>query len=398
MPKTPLELCKTLRQTPVSQLALQLAGRTDLDVPFVLRQVEGWQRLRTKVPTWAGHDELLYPPRLSLEQCSGETAARFKAEVVGLLIRDLRPADGQGLRMADLTGGLGVDFSFMAPLFAEATYVERQEELCRLARHNFPLLGLTNTHVVCADCTDYLAQMPAADLLFLDPARRNSMGRKTVCIEDCEPDVCALLPQLLAKSQYTVLKLSPMLDIAAAMRSLGCVRQVFVVSTGGECKDLLLVLAQSEAQPVRITACEGPTHFTFTPDEEAQAQPRYADRCAAYLYEPGPALLKAGAFKLTATRFQLDKLHPHSHLYTSAQRVDDFPGRRFEVVQTFGFGKQDLKQLRHTAPRANLTVRNFPASTETLRAKLKLREGGDNYIFATTLNDQSHVLLLCRKC
>ena len=121
MPKTPLELCKTLRQTPVSQLALQLAGRTDLDVPFVLRQVEGWQRLRTKVPTWAGHDELLYPPRLSLEQCSGETAARFKAEVVGQLIRDLRPADGQGLRMADLTGGLGVDFSFHAPRFAEGT-------------------------------------------------------------------------------------------------------------------------------------------------------------------------------------------------------------------------------------------------------------------------------------
>lgn len=385
-----------LRHTPVSQLALQLAGRTDLDVPFVLRQVEGWQRLRTKVPTWAGHDELLYPPRLSLEQCSGETAARFKAEVVGQLIRGLHPTDGHGLRMADLTGGLGVDFSFMAPLFAEATYVERQEELCRLARHNFPLLGLTNTHVVCADCTDYLAQMPAADLLFLDPARRNSMGRKTVCIEDCEPDVCALLPQLLAKSQYTVLKLSPMLDIAAAMRSLGCVRQVFVVSTSGECKDLLLVLAK-EKQPATITACEDHTRFSFTPDEEAQAQPRYADHCATYLYEPGPALLKAGAFKLTATRFRLDKLHPHSHLYTSEQCVDGFPGRRFEVVQTFGFSKQDLKQLRATAPRANLTVRNFPASTEALRAKLKLREGGDHYIFATTLNDQSHVLILCRK-
>lgn len=226
------------RNTPVDRLALQLAGRADMDVPFVLQQVEGWQRLRSKVPSWAAVDGLHYPHRLALEQCSGEPAARHKAQLVERLI----PSADDRRSMADLTGGLGVDFSFVAPLFAKATYVERQESLVETARHNFPLLGLRHAVTVCADGVDFLRAMEPVDLLFLDPARRDSAGRKTVLIEDCEPDVCALQQLLLEKAAWVVLKLSTMLDIASALRSLRQVSEVHVVSVGGECKDLLLVL------------------------------------------------------------------------------------------------------------------------------------------------------------
>lgn len=383
------------RNIPVSQLALQLAGRKDIDVPHVLRQVEGWQRLRHKVPSWTEVEGLEYPHRLALEQCSGEAAARFKAEMVERLLKDDVSHTGRSLSMADLTGGLGVDFSFLAPLFNEATYVERQEELCRLARHNFPLLGLPHTRIVCEDAAEYLRQMHPVDLLFLDPARRDGAGRKTVRIEDCEPDVCNLLPLLLQKAKYIVIKLSPMLDIAAALGALGCVEQVGVVSAGGECKDLVLLLSANAASPV-ITVREGTENFVFTPQQEAEATPLYATECGMYLYEPGPALLKAGCFKLIATRFGLQKLHPHSHLYTGDIYLPHFPGRSFRVENVFGFGKQDLKQLRRQITCANITVRNFPSTVEKLRAKLKLRDGGQHFLFATTMNNQSHTLLLCK--
>ena len=394
-----METWETWRDIPADKLALQLAGRKDLDTAFVVRQVEGWQRLRSKVPRWADTAGLHYPHRLALEQCSGQAAAEYKAQVVADL---LRRAEAEGATvprsMADLTGGLGVDFSFIAPAFAEATYVERQEALCELARHNFPLLGLAGTKVVCGDGVDHLKHMEPVGLLFLDPARRDGAGRKTVRMEDWGPDVIALLPLLLARARWTVLKLSPMLDISGALAALGCVREVHVVSVGGECKDLLLVLSQPDGNgEVRVTASHNGIHFSFSPTEEAEALPRYATQPAEWLYEPGAALLKAGCFKLIATRFGLEKLHPHSHLYTADHFVENFPGRCFRVAETLGFGKQDLRRLRGLTAQANLTVRNFPSSVDALRRKLKLREGGNDYLFATTLADGAHALILGRR-
>ena len=385
---------KEYRNIPVDKLALQLAGRTDIDVAHVLRQVEGWQRLRTKVPAWAAIDELEYPRRLSLEQCSGEPAARYKAEVVRRLLGTLPEGP---YRMADLTGGLGVDFSFIAPLFDHAVYVERQEELCALARHNFPLLGLPDAEIVCGDGVDYLRRMEPVDLLFLDPARRDAAGRKTVLIEECEPDVCALRDLLLQKAAFVVLKLSPMLDIAGALQALRTVAEVHVVSVGGECKDLLLVLTAEPVGDPLVVAREGDVDFVFRQSEESAACPAFAEVCGSYLYEPGAAVLKAGAFKLSAARFGLKKLHPNSHLYTGDVCVDDFPGRRFRVTAVYGFGKKDLKQLKTAVDRANLTVRNFPSSVDALRKKLKLKDGGDIYLFATTLANGEHVLIQSEK-
>lgn len=387
-------LMKEFRNIPVEKLALQLAGRPGLDVPRILRQVEGWQRLRTKVPAWAAVDDLEYPRRLSLEQCSGEPAARYKAEVVHRLLQTLPERTH---RMVDLTGGLGVDFSFIAPLFDEAVYVERQEELCELARHNFPLLGLPDAEIVCGDGVSYVQTMEPADLIFLDPARRDSAGRKTVLIEECEPDVCSLRDTLLRKAAFVVLKLSPMLDIAGAVQALRTVSEVHVVSVGGECKDLLLVLTSRPCDDPLIVAREGDITFTYRQSEESEAAPAYASACEAYLYEPGAAVLKSGAFKLAATRFGLKKLHHSSHLYTGAEPVEGFPGRRFKVTDVYTFGKKDLKRLKSVTAQANLTVRNFPSSVEALRKKLKLKDGGEIYLFATTLSDGEHVLIQSRK-
>lgn len=371
------------------RLALMLSGRDDLDAGYVLRQVEGWQKLRTKVPSWASTDGLHYPPRLALEQCSGEAAARYKAGVAARLLPDAGS-------LTDLTGGLGVDFSFMARNFRRATYVERQAALCRLARHNFPLLGLPHAEIAEADGTDFLRTMPPADLIFLDPARRDAAGRKTVFIEDCEPDVAGLCPVLLRKGRRVMVKCSPMLDAEQAVRTLGCVEEVHVFATEGECKELLLVLSAT-ATATRIFVAEDNTRLDFTRDEEAAACPELTAHPGTYLYEPGAAIMKAGAFKLTAVRFGLRKLHPNSHLYTSDNLVEGFPGRTFRINRLSGFGKRELRDFMPPDRRAGLSIRNFPSTVAELRKRLKLKEGGTSHWFATTLADESHVLIDCQR-
>lgn len=382
----------------LSALALRLASSGNPDTPFLLQQAEGRMRLSTKVPSWAAVDELHYPHRLALEQCSGEEAARYKASVANrLLTNDERNT------MVDLTGGLGVDFSFIAPLFKRAVYVERQSELCELARHNFPLLNLPQAEVVCGDGVEYLQQLnDEVDLIFLDPARRDTAGRKTVLIEDCQPDVCTLRSTLLQHAHMVMIKLSPMLDIAAAVRSLQCVAEVHVVASGGECKDLLLVLTHQALQqggsaPIIYAHDATGSDFSFTTEDETQATPSYAQCMGQYLYEPGPALLKAGAFKSIATHYALQKLHPNTHLYTADEKATNFQGRTFRVVQTLTFSKADLKILHTTWPKANLSVRNFPTTVDALRKKLKIKDGGHTFIFATTMADNQHLLIVCEK-
>lgn len=383
------------RTMSLDKLALELASQKVPDARHILQQVEGWQRLRTKVPTWTDVEGIEFPPRLALEQCSGEAAARYKREVVERLFQ------GQTARgMVDLTGGLGVDFSFIAPLFKEAIYVERQEELCQLAAHNFPLLGLKHAQVVHADGVEYLHTMPPTDLIFIDPARRGKTGKKVVFIEDCEPDVCQLCHLLVSKARYVVVKLSTMLDITASLRSLGCVKEVHVVATGGECKDLLLVLdgtVHNDEMSPTFFVNEGGTRLQFASDDEQQAIAEYASNVETYLYEPGAAVMKAGAFKYVSQHFGLKKLHPNTHLYTSNSLVKDFPGRCFKVEQTLGFNKKDLKRLATYGKKANITVRNFPSTVDALRKKLHLKEGGDTFLFVTTIADNQHVIIVCKK-
>ena len=381
---------RTHRTDNVERLALAAAGRTDIDLPLALQEIEGRQRLARKVPAWAAMESLRMPPRLSLEQCSGEAAAAYKAR----LAARLAPAGGS---MADLTGGLGVDFAAMARHFAVGTYVERRPELCSLAAHNLPLLGLPQARVICAEATDYLAEMEPVDWLFLDPARRDGAGRKTVLPEDCEPDIVALRPLLLEKGRHVLLKLSPMLDLSAAAAALPETEEMHVVAEGGECKELLLLLTPGHTGAPHIVCAEGAASFAFTPAEEHAATAPLAPVARRYLYEPGPALLKAGALKLPAARFGLAKLHPNSHLYTSDDYVAGFPGRTFRVEACYGFSKKELRRFAADCPRANLTLRNFPGRTDSLRRRLRLKDGGDHYCFATTLANGDKILVTCRK-
>ncbi|HIZ00957.1 MAG TPA: class I SAM-dependent methyltransferase [Candidatus Bacteroides merdipullorum] len=382
----------------VRTLALHAHPEPGVDLPAAVAQIAGRKVLAAKVPAWAAADDIVCPPRLSLEQCSSEATARHKAAIV-------QRFGGKRHRLADLTGGLGVDCSFLAPLFEEVDYVERQETLCELAAYNFPQLGLTHIHVHWAEATEFLEGL-AADWIFLDPARRNAHGGKTVALADCEPDVTRLEDRLLGAAPRVLLKLSPMLDLTLALHQLGRVCEAHVVAVDNECKELLLVLERdcpagaADRVPIHCTNLRSgaPTQaFTFTRQAEQTAACPLAETPGTYLYEPNAALLKAGAFRSLAQAYGAGKLHPSSHLYTSDRWVEDFPGRRFRIVGWSGFGKKELKALLGGVRQANLSVRNFPAPVSELRKRLRLADGGDTYLFATTLADGRKALIRAEK-
>ncbi len=371
------------------------AAPADIDLRTAAVQISGWQTARRKLPLWAATDGILYPAHLPMEQCSSQATAAYKAELAGGWM------EGE-VRLADLTGGFGVDSTMMIRRLPQArlTWVERDEGLCRLARHNFPLLGVERVEVVCGEAEDSLRRLPRQHLIYIDPARRDSNGGRTVRIADCTPDVARLQTELRARADRVMVKLSPMLDLSEAERLLGGLEEIHVVSVDGECKELLAVLrATDTAEPVIhcINLGRTPAHFHFTRTAENALTCRYAERIGAYLYEPNASVLKAAAFRTVAVAFGLSKLHPDSHLYTSDVPVDSFPGRRFAVMGLCGFGKKELRSLLADTPKANLTIRNFPLSVARLRQRLHLAEGGDTYLFATTLRDGSHVLIRCAK-
>ena len=373
-----------------------------IDIKWCLQQIEGWQKAREKLPRWAGTDGLWYPPVLSMEQCSGEQTAEYKR---GIVCRLLPEASGRQA-FADLTGGYGIDFSYLAPLFGTSTYVERNPELCRIAGHNFGQLHLDGASVVCADSPQFLEQDGmACGLVYLDPARRDNAGRKTVAIADCTPDVVQLQDRLMAVGRFVMIKLSPMLDISAALSVLRHVREVHVVSVRGECKELLFVLdSKYEGRPTYYAANLGIAGEVFTcTDEQRKRAPlrvseeHVASASATCIYEPHASILKAGIQDVLCERYGVTKLHPMSNLFVSASPVPDFPGRSFRIDASCGFNKKELRAMLAGVSKANITVRNFPASVAEIRKKLRLAEGGDVYLFATTVADGSHVLIRCTK-
>ena len=380
------------REDDTRVLALQSKKYPDVDMAAAVTQIAGRQVAARKVPAWQAVSGLLYPRHLSMEQCSSEATARYKASLL------------KGDSFADLTGGFGIDCAFIARNFRQADYVERQAELCELARHNFPLLGLEHIGVHHADGVEYLQAMAPVDCLFLDPARRDGHGGKTVAIADCEPDVGALEPLLVEKAGKVVVKLSPMLDLSLALHELKMVCEVHIVAVNNECKELLLVLQKQPASSEVSIHCahlagkDEQQHYAFTLSGEKTSPCPLAEEVGAYLYEPNAAILKGGAFRSLTQAYGVEKLHASSHLYTSAIPVPDFPGRSFRVEAVSGFGKKELKAFLLGMEKANITIRNFPLSVPELRKRLKLKEGGEDYLFATTLADNRKVLIKARKC
>ena len=411
-------------------LALQARRYPDVDMPYALNQIQGWQTARQKLPSWAACDGVVYPPHLNMEQCSSEPTARYKQQVVRQWLARLGAGQGgAATSMADLTGGFGVDFSFTSRCFSSATYVERNAALCDVVRGNLPCLGIANAQVMCAEAEDCLATMPQQTMLFLDPARRDEHGAKTVLIADCTPDVCHLLPLLMSKARFVMLKLSPMLDWHKAIVDLqGTVREVHIVSVGGECKELLLVLAaldgaaSSADMPcngveagVRVCCvdimakadAEGEykrSEFCYTiggaadnPPTPSTLNSQPSTLNSQFLLEPNASIMKAGCFAELGKAYGIRAISSNSHLFLSADRVEDFPGREFVVEAVTTLNKRQLKETLGSLQQANISVRNFPMSVAELRKRLKLRDGGDTYIFATTTRDGERVLIVGHK-
>ena len=451
---TTSEFIIQFRESDPRRLALQASRYPDVDMPFALNQIQGWQTAQRKLPSWAACDGVVYPPHLNMEQCSSEPTARYKQQVARRWVEAVQPdAD---TCMTDLTGGFGVDFSFTSRCFSSATYVERNASLCDVVSANLPRLGIQNATAKCAEAEDVLEQLKPQTMIFLDPARRDEHGVKTVLIADCTPDVCQLLPRLMAKSQFVMLKLSPMLDWHKAIVDLdGKVREVHIVSVDGECKELLLVLADNGTKNVQVFCVD----IQSRPDSEGQyprsefvysiatnaqeemvennsklenstsAQPtnsklktqnsklalpsdnsklenstsvqptnsKLKTQNSKFLHEPNASVMKAGCFDEIARAYGICAISRNSHLFLSDELKEDFPGRTFAIDAVTTMNKRQLRQTLSGMKQANIAVRNFPLSVAELRKRLKLSDGGDTYIFATTTSDGDHILMITHK-
>ena len=398
---TTAEFIREYRERDIRQLALQANRFPDVDMLYALDQIQGWQIARRKLPKWAACDGVIFPPHLSMEQCSSEPTAQYKLN----LAMEWAERVGHASSMTDLTGGFGVDFSFTSCAFAAATYVERSEQLCHIVEHNLPLLGLNNATVVCADAVEYLSTVEPQTMLFLDPARRDEHGAKTVMLADCTPDVVQLLPKLLEKSRFTMLKLSPMLDWHKVVDDLqGTVREVHIVSVGGECKELLLVLSTVVESELKVycadlsTASDTPSLFVYTPGSSAPvANSTFNIQHSTFLHEPNASIMKAGCFDELAAAYGVSPVSRNSHLFLSDEPVEDFPGRSFVVERVTTMNKGELRKALVGIEKANIATRNFPLTVAELRKRLKIKDGGDVYIFATTTAEGEHLLLISRK-
>lgn len=420
----------------VRQLAFLGSKYPEVDMPFALDQIRGRKMARVKLPRWASLEGIIYPPHISMEQCSSESTALYKAELAARLL-DL-PASSSGIEMkaeneiefVDLTGGFGVDFSYIAArLGVKSMYVERQAHLCEAAKENFERLGLKNAIVKNGDGIEVLHSfLPKKDdaastddslgitydqplsllktklglkLIFIDPARRDDAGNKVVSLKDCTPDVTVLQEEMLSKADYVIIKLSPMLDWHRAVSELSHVREVHIISVNNECKELLLVLsARNMGENLRIYCINDAQSFVCDELDMKSSQVKIAPSTLEemqYLYEPNASLMKAGCFGVLSGRYDARMLSKNSHLFVSQAPIEAFPGRSFRIIAVSSFNKKELKRHLSGITKANIATRNFPLSVAELRKRLKLKDGGETYIFATTLSDESHVLVITEK-
>ena len=477
----------------VRQLAFLGSKYPEVDMPFALDQIRGRKMARVKLPRWASIDGIIYPPHISMEQCSSEQTALYKAELAARLlglspsssengeekekesenvsnlhlseicefagkgavdsefakneatckkqqilteskenVNEIKEEPREGdfseeIGFVDLTGGFGVDFSYIASrLGVKSMYVERQAHLCEAAKENFGRLGLKNAIVKNGDGIEVLhsfaskKEAAASDslgitedqsqsllktnlglkLIFIDPARRDDAGNKVVSLKDCTPDVTLLQEEMLSKADYVIIKLSPMLDWHRAVSELNCVKEVHIISVNNECKELLLVLSARNMGNLRIYCVNDAQSFVCDELDMESSSVKIALSTLEemqYLYEPNASLMKAGCFSVLSERYGARMLSKNSHLFVSMEPIEDFPGRSFRIIVISSFNKKELKRHLSSITKANIATRNFPLSVAELRKRLKLKDGGETYIFATTLSDESHVLVITEK-
>ena len=386
----------------VRQLAFLGSKNPEVDMPFALDQIRGRKMARAKLPLWANIDGIIYPPHISMEQCSSESTALYKAELAARLLGLPASSSSEEIGFVDLTGGFGVDFSYIASrLGMSSMYVERQAHLCEAAKENFERLGLKNAIVKNEDGIEVLHSLKELKLIFIDPARRDDAGNKVVSLKDCTPDVTVLQEEMLLKADYVIIKLSPMLDWHRAVSELSHVREVHIISVNNECKELLLVLsARNMGENLRIYCINDAQSFVCDELDMESSSVKIAPSTLEemqYLYEPNASLMKAGCFGVLSERYDARMLSKNSHLFVSREPIAAFPGRSFRIIAVSSFNKKELKRHLSGITKANIATRNFPLSVAELRKRLKLKDGGETYIFATTLSDDSHVLVITEK-
>lgn len=523
MNQATLDFIRQHQDDDVRQLAFLGSKYPEVDMPFALDQIRGRKMARVKLPRWASIGGIIYPPHISMEQCSSEQTALYKAELAARLLglspslsengeeKEKESENASNLHLSeicefagkgavdsefakneatckkqqilteleenvneikeepyegdfseetefvDLTGGFGVDFSYIASrLGVKSMYVERQAHLCEAAKENFGRLGLKNAIVKNGDGIEVLhsfaskKEAAASDslgitedqpqsllktnlglkLIFIDPARRDDAGNKVVSLKDCTPDVTLLQEEMLSKADYVIIKLSPMLDWHRAVSELNCVQEVHIISVNNECKELLLVLSARNMDDMRASSADGESgedeidgaegtdgevkHAgnlriycindaqSFVCDEldmessSVKIAPSTLEEML-YLYEPNASLMKAGCFSVLSERYGARMLSKNSHLFVSREPIAVFPGRSFRIIVVSSFNKKELKRHLSGITKANIATRNFPLSVAELRKRLKLKDGGETYIFATTLSDESHVLMIAEK-
>lgn len=493
MNQATLDFIRQHQDDDVRQLAFLGSKYPEVDMPFALDQIRGRKMARVKLPRWASIDGIIYPPHISMEQCSSEQTALYKAELAARLLglspsssengeeKEMESENASNLHLSeicefagkgavdsefakneatckkqqiltesaenvneikeephkgdfseetgfvDLTGGFGVDFSYIASrLGVKSMYVERQAHLCEVAKENFGRLGLKNAIVKNGDGIEVLhsfaskKEAAASDslgitedqsqsllktnlglkLIFIDPARRNDAGNKVVSLKDCTPDVTLLQEEMLSKADYVIIKLSPMLDWHRAVSELNCVQEVHVISVNNECKELLLVLSARNMGNLRIYCVNDAQSFVCEESDMEASSVKIAPSTLEemqYLYEPNASLMKAGCFGVLSERYDARMLSKNSHLFVSQAPIEAFPGRSFRIIAISSFNKKELKRHLSGITKANIATRNFPLSVAELRKRLKLKDGGETYIFATTLSDESHVLMITEK-
>ncbi|MCW4099739.1 class I SAM-dependent methyltransferase [Prevotella copri] len=508
MNQATLDFIRQYQDDDVRQLAFLGSKYPEVDMPFALDQIRGRKMARTKLPRWASIEGIIYPPHISMEQCSSEQTALYKAELAARLLglspsssengeeKEKESENASNLHLSeicefagkgavdsefakneatckkqqiltepaenvnetkeephkgdfseetgfvDLTGGFGVDFSYIASrLGVKSMYVERQAHLCEAAKENFGRLGLKNAIVKNGDGIEVLHSFVSKKddaaseslgitedqsqsllktnlglkLIFIDPARRDDAGNKVVSLKDCTPDVTVLQEEMLSKAYYVIIKLSPMLDWHRAVSELNCVQEVHIISVNNECKELLLVLSArnmggmeassadgevKHAGNLRIYCVNDAQSFVCEESDMEASSVKIAPSTfeeMQYLYEPNASLMKAGCFSVLSERYGARMLSKNSHLFLSRDLIAAFPGRSFRIIAISSFNKKELKRHLSGITKANIATRNFPLSVAELRKRLKLKDGGETYIFATTLSDESHVLVITEK-
>lgn len=374
------------------RLLFQQQRYPDTDMRLVAQQLEGQRQSSAKWPTLAQCADIFYPPKLNREQSSSEATARYKAHIFSHL---------GGGTFADLTGGMGIDTLFLATAATHGDYVEQDENLGRIARHNFAAIGQHNLHCHQCDSMEWIGTQATAryDLLYIDPARRDSQGRKVSAFEDCTPNLLDNLASLLGRCRHLMVKASPMIDIDTALTQLKTAEEVHIVAVGGECKEVLFILSGNDTTASPVFHCLDltaiPSPITFTRPEEAAVQPRFANSIGKYLYEPNAALMKGGCYNSVCQWYDMAKLARNTHLYTTDQWVADFPGRKFEVIQELTLNAKAIAKIL-PEHKAHVATRNYPMAAAELQKKLKLHEGGAHFIIAATLASRP-IGLLCRQ-